>query len=290
LYRKFSRKFISVDLTLAEPNEEFAPGMKSKRIEGLATDVTIEKAGLPVLNSCKITINNMKQDDVVKISTTDPRKLIYPKKNAVSVMAWEEGGVPGLVYRGEVDQAYGVYDSPDLSVHIEARTGSYGVIMPLAPYTNEGAIDGLKLIESAAAEMEYSFENPNGLSPIMISDPVVNGSPVDKIRWLGNALGIQAIIEDGKVTVLLWDDPLPGKPLEVSADTGMIGYPVVSMGKIQLNHIWRPEFKLGGLIDVRSIVPNATGKWKINRISQKLQSFGAGNSWDSVIEGIICDG
>jgi hypothetical protein len=290
LYRKFKRKLISVDLTLAEPGQEFSPGKNTKHVEGLATDVTIEKAGLPVLNSCKVVINNMKQDDVVKISTTDPKRHLFARRNSIAVMAWEEGGVPGLVYKGEVDQAYGAYDAPDLSVHIEAMTGSYGAIMPLAPDTKEGSVDGLKLIEDAATEMEYPYENPCGVEPIMITDPVVNGSPVDKIRWLENALGIQVTIEDGKVTVLPWDTPRPGKPIEVNADTGMIGYPTVSIGRIKLKNVWRPEFKLATVIDVKSIVPNATGKWKIIRLSQKLQSFGAGDSWETMIEGMICNG
>ena len=76
-----------------------------------------------------------------------------------------------------------------------------------------------------------------------------------------------------------------GDAIAISA-AGMIGYPELNPNGIRIKHEWRPYFRQGGMIDVESIVPNASGIWKIIKMTHQLQSFGAGEAWDTTMEGM----
>lgn len=283
--KPLTTKIIEVDLTLTQVGATFGENQgNTKHIQGLACDVTIEKVGLPSKNTATIDIFNLKQSDIEKITTTSPRKLDV-KRNIVTVRAYEEGGFPGEVFQGEIFLAYGTYDSADLGVHIEAITGVYPSLKVSRPFTHEGEIDAIKVIEKYVNEMEgYTFEKHPSITPKFIRDPVVNGSPIDKIEELSRMVNVQVIIDDMIVKVLPWNEALQGKAVKVSAKTGMIGYPAFNSNGINVFHEYRPHFIQGGMIEVESIVPKASGQWKIVKMTHQLQSFGAGPNWKTYME------
>lgn len=284
--RPLTEKIIEIDLTLTQVGATFGPGQgNTKHIQGLACDVNVEKVGLPSKNTATVDIFNLKQSDIEKITTTSPRRLDV-KRNIITIRAYERGGFPGEVFQGEIFLAYGTYDSPDLGVHIEAITGIYPALEISRPFTHEGEIDGIEIIKKYTNEIGYTFENPIPLPKMFVRDPVLNGSPIDKIEEIGRILGIQVIIDDMAVKVLPWGEALKGKAIKVNSKTGMIGYPAFNSNGIQVYHEYRPHFIQGCMIDVESIVPKASGLWKVIKMSHQLQSFGAGPNWRTFMEAI----
>lgn len=280
--KALTRKIIAVDIVLQ--GATFGEGGNTKTIEGLACDVTIQKCGLPAKNSCVIEINNLKQVDIERITTLSPVKLNM-ERNIVKVRAWPEDQGPSEVYAGEIFLAYGTYRSPDLGVHIEAQTGTYPSLIVSKPFTFEGAISWEKIIRSSVDEMEgYTFCN-KGVPDECLRDPVINGSPMEKIMDVARQLNFQVICDDMQIITMPWDKGM-GSAIKVNATTGMIGYPELNPNGIRLKHEYRPYFRQGGLIQVESIVPGASGNWKILKLTHRLQSFGAGDAWDTAIEGI----
>lgn len=280
-------KIIEVDLTLTKVGATFGPDQgNTKHIQGLACDVTVNKVGLPSKNTATIDIFNLKQSDIEKITTTSPRKLDV-RRNVVTVRAYETGEFPGEVFTGEIFLAYGTYDSADLGIHIEAITGIYPALQVSRPFTFEGEIDGIEIIKKYVGEMEgYTCRVHSSIGKMFIRDPVLNGSPIDKIEEIGRILNIQIIIDDMIVHVLPWNEALKNKAVQVSSDTGMVGYPAFNSNGIQLWHKYRPHFIQGGMIDVKTIVPKASGLWKVIKITHLLQSFGAGPNWKTYLEAI----
>ncbi len=68
----------------------------------------------------------------------------------------------------------------------------------------------------------------------------------------------------------------------LNKDTGLLGYPVLSNEGIQLKALYNPSFRLGGLVEVESIVPKASGTWRIIKLTHDLAAFDAkGGPWES---------
>lgn len=121
----------------------------------------------------------------------------------------------------------------------------------------------------------------------------IYGDPITKIRTATNAIGADVIFDDDK-TVLIPKDGVRraegGIPL-VSAATGMIGYPVFTSQGIQCKTFFRPELRVAAVVKVESIVPHASGTWKITQLTHTLSAHNPGSStWETSFDGMWLGG
>lgn len=281
----FTKKAIQVELSLVD--SKFSNGSGDKTVDGLATSVSISKAGLPALNQCVVEIFNMKQEDVNTITTTSHINLKL-NRNRITVKAGVAGQALSVVFKGEIVWAYGIYPSPDIGVHIEAMGGIYPALTVDRPFTFDGQISGKSMLRQFTEKMGYNFQD-NGAKDRLLTDPAVNGSPLEKIQQVAKAMDLQAICDDEQIIISPWSKGLGGI-IEVGKETGMIAYPQFNPSGIQVRHEYNPNFRQGGLIRVKSIVPRANGAWKIIKLEHQLQAFGAGPGWDTTIDGIYANG
>ena len=62
----------------------------------------------------------------------------------------------------------------------------------------------------------------------------------------------------------------------------MLGYPVLTNEGVEVRGLYNPAFRLGGLVKVESIVPRASGVWRIIKLSHELTAFDPGGGpWES---------
>jgi hypothetical protein len=67
----------------------------------------------------------------------------------------------------------------------------------------------------------------------------------------------------------------------------MIGYPTFSSDGIEVDALYNPAFKIGGLIEVKSIVPKASGLWRIVKLEHSLCANDPdGEDWKTGIEAV----
>lgn len=282
---RYTKRAIKVELSLVD--SKFSNGSGDKTVDGLATSVTISKCGLPALNQCAIEIYNMKQADVNTITTTSHINLKL-NRNRVTVKAGDADGSLAVVFKGEIVYAFGIYPSADVGVRIEAMSGIYLALTAESPYTFDGAVSGKSLLRMFTEKAGYKF-NDNGAPDVKLVDPVINGSPMEKIQQVAKHLGIQVICSDDQITASPWEKGI-GSIIDVSSKTGMIAYPEFTSTGIRVRHLYNQNFVQGGLIRIKSIVPRANGVWKITKLEHNLQAFGAGPAWESTIEGIYTNG
>ena len=70
----------------------------------------------------------------------------------------------------------------------------------------------------------------------------------------------------------------------VDPQHGLLGYPQFNNDGIEFNMIFDPNLKIGGLVKIESIVPRASGIWKITKINTKLEAnIPNGGSWNSSV-------
>lgn len=121
---------------------------------------------------------------------------------------------------------------------------------------------------------------------------MITGDPITKMRAVADAVGADLIIDDDQIALVPRGKVRQaegGIPV-VSADTGMIGYPTFSGTGIQVSSYFRPDLRIGAAVRVSSIVPSASGVWKIVSLSHEL-SANTPNSgaWLTSFEGMWLD-
>lgn len=98
-------------------------------------------------------------------------------------------------------------------------------------------------------------------------------------------VGAQLLVNDTTMTLLNKDEALSGNAILLTKDTGMIGYPTFNNEGIVVTSLYNPAFKFNSLIKVESIVPKATGVWRITKLTHNLSVFNpASSQWISEIE------
>ena len=113
---------------------------------------------------------------------------------------------------------------------------------------------------------------------------VYRGSPVDKAKTLARDVGIDLIIDDGKFIITPNGQAVDGNAVLIDPKHGLLGYPAFSNDGIEFNMIFDPNVKIGGLVKIESIVPRASGIWKVAKITTKLEAYVPnGGSWNSSV-------
>lgn len=284
----FTKKQIEIRLTLSVG--KFAGGGNTKIINGLATSTRIKKPGLPDKNGASIVVFGMKPDDMASFTTLNFRPL-QVEKNHVQILTGEDDGPLSIAFSGEVTSAFADYNaSPDIAFRIEALSGYYPSITPAAPSSFNGNIAVSDIISSIAKDIGYQFENFGVTASLL--NPILNGSPIEKCRTACRNAGVQLFIDDNRLRIANANGNVGIGPIGVlSAETGMIGYPTFGADGIKIKALYNSDVELGGLIRVRSIVPRASGQWKITKLEHALEANmpGMENLWETSMEAAYGD-
>lgn len=279
--KSFSIKTIQIALTLGKGN--FSEGGNTKIIEGLACDVSVQKPGLPEKNSAAVKIWGLKYEDMAQL-TMLAFKPLESQHNIISIKAGEKGRALALVFQGEITSAFADFNqAPDPCMQFEADSGSYPqqIASPVATVKGEATAD--RLFSQFAQSAGYSYKNEGVTSSVL--NAWFPGSPIDKMTKLARDVGCELIIDDGEIVVLPAGKARGGNAVLLNKDTGMIGYPTFNQDGISCRCIFNPDLIYGGLIKVESIVPRASGVWRVTKLTHHITAYipGGGN-WESQIE------
>lgn len=273
-------KTVQISVTLG--SDTYASGDNTKIYEGYAVSANITKPGLPEKNKATVKINGLGLSDMEKITTLafEPLKT---QRNLLTIRAGDKGGSLGLAFQGEITSAYADFNTaPDITMNIEAQTGSFPALIPSPQEASRGEAQAASLLEKYAGEAGYSFKN-EGVSG-SIKNVVLNGSPMEKMRDVADQMGIELIVDDDTVIAVPNGGNRSGNAPLLSAQSGLIGYPTFTQDGISVKAFYDPSFTLGGLVRVESIVPRATGTWKISKLTHSLEAYKTGGAWNTQIE------
>lgn len=276
----FTNKTIQVVMAMAEG--VFQNGANQITVEGLPTSVEIQKQGGDERPSCTVKISNL-NIDVVKQLTTLSFRPLQRFKNQITINAGEVGKQLQTVFIGDFENAYGDFqDAPTMNLEVNAIACQHGALIASPATSVNGTEQVSKLMEQWAVEAGYTLEN-HGVN-MSVKNSVYRGSPVDKAKALAREVNIDLIIDDGKFTITPANKPIEGNAVVISPQQGLLGYPAFDNDGIEFNMIFDPNIKIGGLVKVESVVPRASGIWKVTKINTKLEAYVPnGGSWNSVV-------
>ena len=276
----FKNKTIQVVMAMAEG--VFQNGANQITVEGLPTTVDIQKQGGDERPSCTVTIGNL-NIDVVKQLTTLSFRPLQRFKNQITVNAGEVGKQLQTIFIGDFENAYGEFqNAPTMNLMVKAISAQHGALMATPATSVDGTEQVAKLMEQWAVEAGCTLEN-KGVNA-SVKNVVYRGSPVDKAKTLARDVGIDLIIDDGKFIITPNGQAVDGNAVLIDPKHGLLGYPAFSNDGIEFNMIFDPNVKIGGLVKIESIVPRASGIWKVTKINTKLEAYiPNGGSWNSSV-------
>ncbi|MDR2947130.1 MAG: hypothetical protein LBV79_10340 [Candidatus Adiutrix sp.] len=279
--KSFAVKTIEISVTLSQGS--FGEGGNTKIIEGLACEVSVDKPGLPEKNSANIKIWGMKYDDMAQLTMLSFRPL-ESQNNLIQVKAGDLDGALALVFQGEITRASADFNAaPDVAMEFEADSGSYPNQIASPVMTVNGEAQAVNLFSQFAAEAGYEFKDEGVTASVQ--NAWFPGSPIEKCQKLARDIGCELVIDDGVIIVMPAGQAREGNAVLLNKDNGLIGYPTFNQDGIVCRCIFNPDLQYGGLMKMESIVPRATGVWKITKLSHSLSAYvpGGGN-WETNIE------
>lgn len=280
--QSYTIKRLRVDVTLGEGTFDGANNTKS--FTGLEMTVSIEKPGAPDKNKAKVTITGMALDDMRQM-TMLAFKPLQRQKNLLAIYAGDDENGMNMCFAGEITTASADFSgAPTIKMNIEAAAGAYPALKASSPVAVQGTQTAAELVEMFAKESGYAFENKGVTASV--KNAVFNGSPIEKAQAVARQVGAELIIDDNTFVLLPWDKGRSGdNAVKMSADAGMLGYPSFGADGISVKCLYNPALELGGLIEVDSVVPGASGTWKITKLTHNLaaNSRNSGN-WFSEMD------
>ena len=276
----FQKKTIQVVMAMAEG--VFGNGANQITVEGLPTSVNINKQGGDERPSCEVTISNLNIDVVRKLTTLSFRPL-QRFKNQITVNAGEVGSQLQTVFIGDFENAFGDFqNAPTVDLVVKAISAQHGALIASPATSVDGTERVEHLMEQWAKEADCTLEN-HGVNA-SVKNSVYTGSPIDKAKALAREVNIDLVIDDKKFIIAPMGEPMDGNAILIDKNHGLLGYPAFNNDGISFKAIFNPNFKIGGLVSIESVVPRASGIWKITKINTTLEAYiPSGGEWSSEI-------
>lgn len=266
----FNKKEIYVSIVLAQG--EFENGSNEITLPQVPIRITVNKTGGTELPKLTLDVDNLLLDTMQRL-TVLAFKPLQSYKNMIQVQAGESGQAPDLVFQGEIISAVPVFDySGTATFHIEASSGYYPIQKTSKPVSVNTDTTIESLFKQFADEAGYSLEN-NGVTG-SVRNSVFTGTPVQKARQLAKQTGVDLIIDNSSFVILPgYTANREGAVPLLNKDSGLLGYPAFTNDGISAKCLFSPLLKIGGLVKIESIVPKASGVWRVTKVTHTLEAY-----------------
>ena len=94
----------------------------------------------------------------------------------------------------------------------------------------------------------------------------------------------QWVIDGNTLAIWPHGQPRSGVAVDVSAATGMIGYPTFSSFGISVTTLFNPAIVYGTQLNVTSALKPACGKWIVYTLAHDLEAETPGGTWETHLE------
>lgn len=251
-------------------------------LEGYRAIADIDKAGGMMMGTLRARIYGVSQEDMNSITTLQwkPQSII---PNTVEVYAID-GDKETLVFAGNIVNAWGDYQSmPDVYLRLQAQSAFINQLKPIAPRSFQGSIDVASVMSQIARDLGYNFEN-NGVS-VTLTDVYLPNTGLEQAKDLAHAANIDLYLDDKTLAITPANSPRGELIPEISAESGMIGYPTFDGIGVNFQTIFNPSVTFGGRIKLTTDIKQAAGEWIVTSIGHRLESEKPGGSWLSNVRG-----
>ena len=259
---------------------EFEDGSNAVMISDHAMACKVEKLGPPDFGKASAEIYGLPIEVMEKLSTLNMRPM-YVKRNYLNIYAGDDVEGYSQIFAGTITSAAADFNTaPNLKLKIDARLGFYGSVTAQGQNVVSGTQPVSSFIEKQVKAAGLAFKN-EGVSAT-VRNAVFSGSPIAQARQAAAQVGAELVIDDGEAVLIPSGAARKGNVPVLSAQTGLLGYPVMTSNGIEIRAVFNPDFRFAGLVELKSAVPRVSGQWRIIKLSHSLSSgMGSSGQWMS---------
>ncbi len=234
------------------------------------------------MSTLRAKIYGVRQEDMNSVTTLQWKPgTVIP--NTVEVYAID-GHVETLVYAGNIVNAWADYQNmPDVFLHIQAQSGFYNQLKPVLPRSFKGAVDVASVMSQIARDLGYTFEN-GGVNTKLV-DVYLPNTGMEQAKDLCRAAGCDMYLDDKILAITPPNVPRKTMIPEISAQTGLVGYPTFDGIGVNFRTLFNPSVTFGGSFKLVTDVQQAAGEWVTSSLSHHLESEKPGGAWFSNVRG-----
>lgn len=262
-------------------------GQEAITFKDFAVSVSIDKSGCPAYPKASVVLKGLSLNTMERLTHLGFKSFSL-KRNKINISAGEKGKTLSVVFKGEIVNAWADFNAtPSPVFKIEANCGLFPALIPQPPISVNGNQTVTGLIDQITKEIGYTLEN-NDITA-SIKDCIIDGDPVTKMRRIADAVGVDLIFDDEKVVLIKnhGTRKTQGSVPLINATNGMIGYPTFTNNGINVSTFFRPDLRIGANFKLETIVPRASGTWKITGLRHELCANDPGSqSWKTNITAI----
>ncbi len=243
-------------------------------------------------NTCQLTIFNLNPDNRGSISSDSETTVEVSAgyggdQDGLLGSIGFGGGQPvafGLIYSGDIRNVYSTYATPDWTTILESGDGekskrkarvnrSFGPGTPLAVVMREA---GLALGVGTGNLNLFALDPRNRLiesSPAFLHGVVLSGNAWKEFDRVVSGAGLEWSVQDGKIQIARYGEPLSDFSITVTPETGLIGSPTVSnKGIASFRTLLNPNTVPGRGITLESKEVN--GKFLVKNVTYSGDNMG----------------
>lgn len=255
-------------------------------LQGYRAVVDIDKAGGMMMGTLRAQIFGVSQSDMNSITTLQWKpKAFIP--NTVQVFAID-GAQETLVFSGNIVNAWGNYQTmPNVFLMIQAQAAYFNQLQAVAPTSFKGPISVVSAFRQLCdpQHMNLTFENNGVPEGLQLQNQYLPNTYLEQAKTLAAAAGLWLYL-DGDILAITPANQPRQKPIpQISAATGMMGYPTFDGIGVNFQTLFNPSLVFGGSIEIVTDIPQAAGVWIATTIAYKLESEKPDGAWMAMIRG-----
>lgn len=209
------------------------------------------------------------------------------RNNTITINAGNAGGARAAIFSGYINEAYPDFsESPNSAFVVSGIPGLGPAMKPVAPLSFPAPVSAATAFGRMAAAGGMAYQN-FGVNAQFGAGAYFPGTVSSQISAAAKWANCVAWI-DGPSNVLI-TVPQNGnrgeEAVEISPQTGMIGYPQFQNTTIIVRSLFNPAVKFYGLVKVKSDLTAANGIWRVTNLQYSLSSQLAGGPWEMQITG-----
>lgn len=256
-----------------------------------AMSARIQKQGVPELPKASVSIWGLSHEQMTQLTFLSFNALSL-RRNVIEIQAGEVGGALATVFQGEIATAApNMNASPSPEMQIEAISAAYPKLIPQSPTSVQGEVSVDDIMKKIASDAGMSFEN-HGVSG-SIANVYFRGGPITKAKWVARTIGADLVIDDTTMVLVPAGSTRGTEAVGIdliSPETGEIGYPTFDSMGIRASCFFNPNLRVMGLCRVSSMMPRASGVWKIYSLSHELAAnIPGGGPWKTTFSATWVD-
>lgn len=252
---------------------------KTLKLEGLRCSAVITNpGGNSAFGQLQLQVYGMTLDQMNEYSSTGSN-MVAVQDQSVTVTAGNQNGSLNQVFSGTLISSFiDLSNVPEVSFVCAAVAGYYNKAAPSAPNTYEGSQKAEDIIAALAGQIGYAFENKNGATAV-VQNQYLSGSIIDQMQAVARAASFPMIIENKTVTIFPNNGTRDDIIIEMSAETGLVGYPSYWEAGFVVRSEFNPIITIGRIINLRSQLPKANGKFPIQYVTHELSTLTPDGPW-----------